>query len=174
MNQKYHKKVAKMLKYVDTKITFAEVPDEISLCINISNCCYACEGCHSPYLRNDIGDLLSHEVLSSLIDKNKDITCVCIMGGDSNPKAVNNIADFIKKQYPTLKVAWYSGNQGFHELFSLDNLDFIKIGAYIKDKGPLNKETTNQIMYRIYHNENKEGIPMKGNYLENITSMFWK
>ena len=30
-----------MLKYVNTEITFAEVPDEISLCINISNCSYS-------------------------------------------------------------------------------------------------------------------------------------
>ena len=30
-----------MLKYVDTKVTFAEVPNEISLCINISNCFYS-------------------------------------------------------------------------------------------------------------------------------------
>lgn len=30
-----------MLKYVDTKVTFSEVPNEISLCINISNCFYS-------------------------------------------------------------------------------------------------------------------------------------
>ena len=30
-----------MLKYVDTMVTFSEVPDEISLCIEISNCSYS-------------------------------------------------------------------------------------------------------------------------------------
>ena len=30
-----------MLKYVDTLVTFSEIPDEISLCINVSNCPYS-------------------------------------------------------------------------------------------------------------------------------------
>ena len=47
-----------MLKYVDTKIVFREVPDEITLCINISNCPCHCKGCHSPYLAEDIGTVL--------------------------------------------------------------------------------------------------------------------
>ena len=29
------------MKYTGTEITFAEVPDEITLCINISNCSYS-------------------------------------------------------------------------------------------------------------------------------------
>ena len=45
-----------MLKYIDTKVTFAEVPNEISLCINISNCPCNCKGCHSSYLAEDIGN----------------------------------------------------------------------------------------------------------------------
>ena len=39
-----------MLKYVDTKVVFAEVPDEVTLAINISNCPCHCDGCHSEYL----------------------------------------------------------------------------------------------------------------------------
>ena len=30
-----------MLKYVDSKVVFAEIPDEITLAINISNCPYS-------------------------------------------------------------------------------------------------------------------------------------
>ena len=47
-----------MLKYVNTAITFAEFPDEISLLINISNCPCHCKGCHSAYLAEDIGEPL--------------------------------------------------------------------------------------------------------------------
>ena len=50
-----------MLKYVDTKVTFSEVPDEISLCISISNCPNHCKGCHSPYLAEDIGKPLIYK-----------------------------------------------------------------------------------------------------------------
>ncbi len=74
-----------MLKYIpeDTSITFAEIPDEICLCINISNCPHKCPGCHSKYLQTDIGKVITDEVLHDLIVNNKGITCVVFMGGDS-------------------------------------------------------------------------------------------
>ena len=59
-----------MLKYVDTAITFAEFPDEVSLCINISSCPCFCDGCHSPYLSKDIGEVLSLGRLQELIEAN--------------------------------------------------------------------------------------------------------
>ena len=38
------------MKYIDTKIVFSEVPDEITLAINISGCPIHCADCHSKYL----------------------------------------------------------------------------------------------------------------------------
>ncbi|MEG2282023.1 MAG: anaerobic ribonucleoside-triphosphate reductase activating protein, partial [Rikenellaceae bacterium] len=74
------------LKYVNYDIVFQEIPDEVTLAINLSNCPNRCLGCHSPYLQQDIGEPLSEEVLSKLIDKyGSAITCVCFMGGDAAP-----------------------------------------------------------------------------------------
>ena len=81
-----------MLKYVDTLVGFAEIPDEITLCINISNCPCHCINCHSSYLAEDIGEPLDLQHLTNLIDSNKGISCVCIMGGDANPSGVDDIA----------------------------------------------------------------------------------
>lgn len=39
-----------MLKYVDTAIVFSEIPDEVTLAINISGCPNKCKNCHSQYL----------------------------------------------------------------------------------------------------------------------------
>ena len=39
-----------MLKYVNTDIVFQEIPDEVTLAVNISNCPCRCPGCHSQYL----------------------------------------------------------------------------------------------------------------------------
>lgn len=36
------------MKYESTLITFTEIPDEISLCLNISGCPCHCEGCFEP------------------------------------------------------------------------------------------------------------------------------
>ena len=71
-----------MVKFVDTMVTFSEFPDEISLCINISNCPCFCTGCHSPYLSEDIGTLLTKEKLKELIEKNEGITCVGFDGSN--------------------------------------------------------------------------------------------
>lgn len=137
-----------MLKYVDTKITFAEVPDEISLCINISNCQCHCKGCHSPYLAEDIGEELNSHSLKKLIDNNKGITCVSFMGGDFNPSDIDALAQWVKINY-LLKVAWYSGRQKLSKNINLKWLDYVKLGPYIEELGPLNSKTTNQKMYKV-------------------------
>lgn len=156
-----------MLKYVDAKVVFAEVPDEITLAINISNCPCHCEGCHSSYLAEDIGEPLNLQHLTNLIDSNKGITCVCIMGGDANPSEVDDIAQDIKEYYPELKVAWYSGRQELSKEIELENFNYIKLGPYIKDKGPLNCRTTNQVMLEIDVIQGKV-------FKKDITTKFWR
>lgn len=156
-----------MLKYVDSKVVFAEIPDEITLAINISNCPCHCEGCHSPYLAEDIGNPLDLQALTTLIDNNRGITCVCIMGGDSNSSEVDDIAQDIKSYYPELKVAWYSGRQELSKEIELSNFDFIKLGPYIKERGPLNSRTTNQVMLEIDVIQNEV-------FIKDITTRFWK
>ena len=142
-----------MLKYLNTQITFSEIPDEITLCINITGCKIGCKNCHSPYLAEDIGNILNLQALTSLIDSNSGITCVCIMGGDANPSKVDDIAQDIKEYYPKLKVAWYSGKQELSKDINLEFFDFIKLGPYIEELGPLNSKTTNQRFYKIENNK---------------------
>ena len=142
-----------MLKYVDTLVSFSEVPDEITLCINITGCKIGCKNCHSPYLAEDIGNILNLQALTSLIDSNSGITCVCIMGGDANPSKVDDIAQDIKEYYSKLKVAWYSGKQELSKDINLEFFDFIKLGPYIEELGPLNSKTTNQRFYKIENNK---------------------
>lgn len=156
-----------MLKYVDTKIVFQEIPDEITLAINISNCPCHCINCHSSYLAEDIGEPLDLQHLTNLIDNNKGITCVCIMGGDANPSEVDDIAQDIKEYYPELKVAWYSGRQELSKDIDLENFDFVKLGPYIEELGPLNSKTTNQVLLEIEVVQGKV-------FTKDITAKFWK
>ena len=160
-----------MLKYVDTKIVFQEIPDEITLAINISNCPCHCKGCHSPYLAEDIGKELNSHSLKRLIDNNKGITCISFMGGDSNPSDINALAMWVKIYYP-LKVAWYSGRQELSKDIRLWNFSYIKLGPYIEKMGPLNSKTTNQRMYKVAYNHYDDGT--SGYELEDITHKFWK
>ena len=156
-----------MLKHVNTQVTFSEVPDEITLCINITGCKIGCKNCHSPYLAEDIGEPLDLQHLTNLIDSNKGITCVCIMGGDANPSEVDDIAQDIKEYYPELKVGWYSGRQELSKDINLENFDYIKLGPYMKDRGPINCKTTNQVLLEIEVVQDKV-------FTKDITAKFWK
>lgn len=139
-----------MLKYVDTDVTFQEVPGETTLCINISNCPCHCEGCHSSHLAEDIGESLSIMELQSMILLNRGITCVAFMGGDSEPSWVDFLAEWVKKG-SEIKVAWYSGRQELSDKINLKHFDFIKLGPYSQNVGGLDKPTTNQVFYRVEH-----------------------
>ena len=55
------------MKYVDAKIVFQEIPDEITLAISISGCTIHCAGCHSKYLWDDVGELLTIDSLKQLL-----------------------------------------------------------------------------------------------------------
>jgi anaerobic ribonucleoside-triphosphate reductase activating protein len=154
-----------MLKYVDTLVSFQEIPDEISLCINISNCPNNCPGCHSAYLKDDIGTPLTYTELMRILKDIRGITCVCFMGGDKEPWEIQRLAQFVKEK--GLKVAWYSGKQELHEDIRLANFDYVKLGPYVEELGPLTSHTTNQVMYKIDHLADRP-------FVVDITSRFWK
>jgi anaerobic ribonucleoside-triphosphate reductase activating protein len=152
-----------MLKYVDAKVVFQEVPDEISLAISISGCPCKCKGCHSSYLADDIGITLGSTNLIHLINSNKGITCVCFMGGDGDPFTINELAKLVKEVFPKLKVAWYSGKDDVYTGINLKYFDYIKIGSYKQELGALDSKTTNQRMYKIIDSKP-----------EDITYIFWE
>lgn len=153
-----------MLKYLNTQVTFAEVPNEITLCINITGCKNGCKNCHSSYLAEDIGNPLNKTVLSKLLEDNKGISCVSFMGGDRDTIHIVALASWVKT-HTNLKVAWYSGRQELSDIIArqLRWFDYIKLGPYREEFGPLNSRTTNQRMYKVHDCE-----------LEDITSKFWK
>ena len=163
-----------MIKYKPdtTQIVFEEVPDEVTLAIEITNCPGMCEGCHSPWLREDIGEELTVEKLNELIDKNKGITCICFMGEGKDPEALKRLAFGIhlRSDYP-YKVALYSGRDFVEDEYD-QYFDYLKIGAYRKEFGPLNKETTNQ---RLYEVERISGTDFAVETIRrDITYKFWR
>lgn len=142
-------------------VTFKEIPDEVSLCVNISNCPCHCSGCHSSHLWEDVGIKLDEEAIDYLLFSNKGVTCIALMGGDREPAEINKLARHVKRT-SDVKVAWYSGRQELSSLIELENFDFIKLGPYVEELGPIDKETTNQRLYEVSNGE-----------LVDITSKFW-
>lgn len=146
-----------MLRYANYCVTFREVPDEISLCINISGCKIRCMGCHSRYLWDEIGQYLDVSALKSLIGIHNGISCVCLMGGDHEFESILELGKAIKKF--GLKTAWYSGRDSLE--FDIDDInkafevfDYIKLGRFIESLGGLDSSNTNQRMLKI----EKDGV----------------
>ncbi|MBQ9426913.1 MAG: anaerobic ribonucleoside-triphosphate reductase activating protein [Paludibacteraceae bacterium] len=154
------------MKIASYDIVFQEVPGEVTLALNISGCPNRCPGCHSPHLREDIGEELTDELLDTLINQYRTgITCVCFMGGDQDPDEVARLAAHVKVQ--GIKTGWYSGTnsttreplpaspQG--EVNRWAEFDFVKVGPYVEALGGLKSPTTNQRFYRregnIWHDE---------------------
>ena len=84
------------------------------------------------------------------------------MGGDSEPKTVNLLAEYIQNA-KNLKVGWYSGMDELSDEIKVENFDYIKIGHYDYELGGLDEKTTNQRLYKVNEGE-----------FEDITSKFWK
>lgn len=132
-----------MLKYESTLVTFTEVPDEISLCINLTCCPCRCKECFEPWLRDDYGSVLSFDSIQEMRLKNPHVSCICFLGGDNDHLALYHLCKMIKSYYPSLKLALYSGLDTMDPLLK-EVLDYYKFGPYIPEYGPLNKTTTNQ------------------------------
>lgn len=141
----------KRLKYVGYSVVFQEVPDEVSLAINISGCPHHCDGCHSKYLWEYTGNYVTDD-LRNLINQYKDlITCVCFMGGDQNLEELNECLQIVKSY--NLKTCVYSGLDEFPYKDTAKNLDYIKIGHYDKVLGGLDHVSTNQKFQKLLHDD---------------------
>lgn len=156
------------LKYDGYAVVFQEVPNEVSLAINITGCPHRCKGCHSPHLWEDTGNSMLAD-LPYLLDKYSGlITCVCFMGGDHCPDELKTGCKLAHEN--GLKTCLYTGIESISDVESLnlaDYFDYIKVGSYDELKGGLTSKTTNQ---RFYVN-NMDGTPYQ--YID-ITYKFWR
>lgn len=135
------------MKYISYSVSPSVVPDEVSLCINISD--------------STTGKTLDWPTLNTLAYMHQGITCVCLMGGDAEPGKINDLASHLKRH--KFKVCWYSGKQELSPKIDVTNFDYIKLGPYIGELGGLNSSITNQRFFEII-----------GDTLVDITEKFWK
>lgn len=145
-------------------ISLLEIPNEISLCLNISGCPCKCEGCSEPYLQEDVGDFLSSNFIEELLNKykNYNLTCICFMGGDKDHKLLTALVQFLSTRF-NLKIAFYSGLD-YIDLDLVPYLSYYKIGRFILPKGepkdwhkkqcgPINFPWSNQRLFKIENNK---------------------
>ena len=144
------------LKYLGYGVTLQEVPNEISLVINISGCPYKCKGCHSQYLWEYDGEYISEGLKDILDFYDGMITCVCFMGGNQNTQELLEYLKSIKKK--NLKTCLYSGCESLNDVeILLPYLDWVKIGRYDESL-----RTEDNIQYGIKLATSNQHIYKKG------------
>lgn len=151
-----------MLRSVGFDVVFQEFPDEITMAINISGCPVRCPGCHSQYLWNDVGEFLTPESIDAMMGQCVGVTCVGFMGGDSDTDALADLLAYVRRDYPKIRIGWYSGRAKLPVGFDLSLVDYVKLGPYIENLGGLRSKQTNQRLYKV--DEKK---------LVDITDCFW-
>ena len=155
-----------MMKYVPqmTSVVIEEIPDRVTLSVDISNCQGNCVGCHSPFLRTDVGEELTEDVIDRLLADNFGVDCFLFLGEGKDPEALLRLASHVRSK--GIAVALYSGRGEVEdEIFRI--FDYVKTGPYIEAFGPLNSRSTNQRLYRVLH------LDAVKYYLTDITSRFW-
>lgn len=160
-----------MIKYVPemTSVVMEEIPDMVTLAVDISNCTGLCEGCHSPFLRKDVGAELTPAVIDKLLADNFGVNCFLFLGEGNDREALMSVASYIRNAYPDVSLAIYSGRENVEDdIYAL--FDYVKVGPYRTDCGPLNSMTTNQRLYRVSHHDDMGQCRFT---LHDITSRFW-
>ena len=152
------------MKVYNTQISVREFPDEITLAFNISGCRHHCPDCHSKYLWEDTGEELDIEFIDHQIENNPGITCIGFMGGDYDIEYLAKLAKYIRERY-RLKTGLYSGDDDIYITYIWD-FDYVKIGHYDSECGPLTSTSTNQRFWTVHRSESGEKI-------EDTTYKFW-
>ena len=143
-----------------TSVVLEEIPDRVSLAVDISNCRGNCIGCHSPFLRQDIGEELTPGVIDSLVADNFGVNCFLFLGEGRDPSALLDLARHVRSL--GLDAALYTGRETVEPAF-WEAFDYIKLGPYKSECGPLDSRATNQRLYHVVDGRR-----------EDITSRFWR
>lgn len=148
------------MNYLEQKITFNEIPKEISIVFSIPGCGGRCKGCHSPFLHNaSNGKKLDEIDYIKILEDNQFLaTTVLFLGGDWDDELINFLK--IAKRY-NFKTALYTSLRYEQIPFKLKyNLNYLKVGEYIDGLGGLESVLTNQRLYKFKPKED-------------ITDLFW-
>ena len=94
----------KKLKYNGYSIVMQEVPNEVSLAINISGCPHKCEGCHSKYLWEYDGEYLIDDI------ERKKVNCVITKDLSRFGRNMGWTHVYLSDLLPELKVRFISIN----------------------------------------------------------------
>lgn len=162
------------LRYLNYQVYTNEIPDELSLGFTILGCNVHCPECHSKHVwdinSKDIGHILTRNKFLDVCYDQDGITCILFFGGEWEPDALMYFLGIAKDN--GFRTALYTGRT-LEYMDKLNNdyqngiyksLDYLKVGPYIPEAGPIICSKTNQRLFKL-----KSQIVKY-----DITEKFWK
>lgn len=139
-----------MLKYLYKSVVFSEIPSEITLALSITGCQIRCPACNQRELWEDKGIYLTIPELDRLLEENKGVTTLLLLGGEHD---IGYLDFLFQHVYGKLKTAWYCGLDFIpkEKNYILQHLNYFKLGHFDPELGGLDSPTTNQRLYSIEH-----------------------
>ena len=138
-----------MLYYTEVDLSYYEIPGERTLNIYISGCQNNCEDCHYIELqRIDYGTPVKAYIENIIELYRRHATCICFMGEGKGEEADHaEMCEYVSIIHRvSMKAALYCGRDTIIESW-MQRFDYVKLGKYYPDKGPLTHRTTNQKLY---------------------------
>lgn len=129
-------------------IVMEEIPTELSLSFSCTGCPIRCPNCHWKELQDpNRGHKLTIDEYIQILDKYKDfVTCILFFGGEWNKDCLKDFL-IIARSYG-FKTALYTGLSDINDDIK-QYLNYLKIGPYIENLGPLNSIKTNQKLINL-------------------------
>lgn len=121
-------------------------------------------GDNNPKLINHYASVIRKHMVTRVVDTfttNKDINLPKTVHVPAGSKVT--ITELVPND---IKVGWYSGRQELSPDIDIANFDYIKLGPYKEELGPLDSPTTNQRLYKVVTSNDTPT-------LEDITYKFW-
>lgn len=138
------------MKYQACSVSLQEVPGEISLIFQISECPHRCKGCHSLELWTGVGTELTSELLLSEIKPYSGlITCVCFFGGEWDKSLIPLLKMIQNEGY---KTCLYAGADDVSPEIQ-KYLNYLKTGPWKEELGGLHSASTNQRFINLDNGE---------------------
>ena len=160
---------------VNKGVTMSELPGEVAVFFEVGNCTVGCPGCHSPHLSKEIfpKPLWTHfsEIAEyALNEKKRGATAIVVMGGTSNGLKDGALWLLLGLLSRILPVGLYCGDIELGSpkaqvmMGTWSQLTWLKLGAYMEDRGGMNKSNSNQRLLKRNPNDT----------WSEMTHKFWK
>ena len=144
-------------------LTISKIESMIESNKGITAICFM-GGDNDPKLINHYASVIRKHMVTKVVDTfttNKDINLPKANHVPAGSKVT--ITELVPND---IKVGWYSGRQELSPDIDIANFDYIKLGPYKEECGPLDNPNTNQRLYKVRIEDGERK-------LKDITHKFW-